>query len=80
MDDEYLFVGFSTKRLGNALAKLTLLGIVVVSLFTLIWLPWLSSLEQISQVVHRIFPLARGVFEDKVANVWCLVNIFYKIK
>lgn len=73
-------VGFSTKRLGNALTKLTLLGIVVVSLFTLIWLPWLRSLEQMSQVVHRNFPLARGVFEDKVANVWCLVNIFYKIK
>lgn len=73
-------VGFSTKRLVNALSKLALLGVVVLGLFIIIWLPWLSSLERISQVVHRIFPLARGVFEDKVANVWCLVNIFYKIK
>ncbi len=30
---------------------------------------------QIGQVVHRIFPLARGLFEDKVANVWCFASV-----
>lgn len=68
------------RSLGNALAKLMTLGFVVAALFALIWLPWLNSLNQLSQVAHRIFPLARGVFEDKVANVWCLVNVVYKIK
>ena len=35
---------------------------------------------QLSQVVHRIFPFARGVFEDKVANFWCTLNTIYKLK
>lgn len=35
---------------------------------------------QISQVIHRMFPFARGLFEDKVANFWCFVNTFYKLR
>lgn len=31
-------------------------------------------------VVHRIFPFARGLFEDKVANVWCVADLVLKIK
>ena len=34
---------------------------------------------QISQVIHRIFPFARGLFEDKVANFWCTLHTFYKL-
>lgn len=30
------------------------------------------------QVIHRIFPLARGIFEDKVANFWCASNVLIK--
>lgn len=26
----------------------------------------------LAQVLHRLFPFARGLFEDKVANVWCV--------
>lgn len=37
-------------------------------------------LLQVSQVVHRMFPFARGLFEDKVANFWCFTNTFYKLK
>ena len=32
------------------------------------------------QVVHRCFPFARGLFEDKVANFWCLTNTIYKFR
>ncbi|EXJ74625.1 alpha-1,3-glucosyltransferase [Cladophialophora psammophila CBS 110553] len=35
---------------------------------------------QLSQAVHRIFPFARGLFEDKVANFWCFTNTFYKLR
>ena len=29
---------------------------------------------QLAQSIHRIFPFARGLFEDKVANLWCAVH------
>lgn len=31
-------------------------------------------LVQITQSIHRIFPFYRGLFEDKVANLWCLLH------
>jgi alpha-1,3-glucosyltransferase len=37
-------------------------------------------LLQMSQAVHRCFPFARGLFEDKVANFWCSLNVLYKLR
>jgi alpha-1,3-glucosyltransferase len=45
-------------------------------------LPWKVSEKawyypytvQLLQSVHRIFPFARGLFEDKVANIWCAIH------
>ncbi|OCK97009.1 glycosyltransferase family 57 protein [Cenococcum geophilum 1.58] len=34
---------------------------------------------QFAQSIHRIFPFARGLFEDKVANVWCAIHTFHKL-
>ncbi|KAI5286812.1 Glucosyltransferase-like protein [Ascosphaera acerosa] len=34
---------------------------------------------QLAQVVHRVFPFARGLFEDKVANAWCALHTAYKL-
>lgn len=39
-----------------------------------------GGLENLLQVVHRVFPFARGLFEDKVANFWCALNAVYKLK
>ncbi|KAK3942718.1 glycosyltransferase [Diplogelasinospora grovesii] len=36
--------------------------------------------EQLVQMVHRVFPFARGLFEDKVANFWCALNLVIKLK
>ncbi|KKK11841.1 hypothetical protein ARAM_002882 [Aspergillus rambellii] len=36
-------------------------------------------LFQLTQVIHRIFPFSRGLFEDKVANAWCAIHTFYKL-
>ncbi|KAK3300316.1 ALG6, ALG8 glycosyltransferase family-domain-containing protein [Chaetomium fimeti] len=36
--------------------------------------------EQLVQMVHRVFPFARGLFEDKVANFWCALNVVFKLK
>ncbi|KAL3475061.1 ALG6, ALG8 glycosyltransferase family-domain-containing protein [Aspergillus californicus] len=38
-----------------------------------------TLLFQLTQVMHRIFPFSRGLFEDKVANAWCAVHTFYKL-
>ena len=32
------------------------------------------------QVVHRVFPFQRGIFEDYVANFWCCLNVAVKLK
>lgn len=56
------------------------LAAVVLITFGVIWIPWLRSTAHLKQVIHRIFPVARGVFEDKVANIWCVLNIFVKLK
>lgn len=37
-------------------------------------------LLQLTQCIHRCFPFARGVFEDKVANFWCFLNTIYKVR
>ncbi|KAF2109460.1 glucosyltransferase [Lophiotrema nucula] len=34
---------------------------------------------ELAQSVHRIFPFARGLFEDKVANIWCAIHTFHKL-
>lgn len=36
--------------------------------------------EQLAQLVHRVFPFARGLFEDKVANFWCAANVIIKLR
>lgn len=67
-------------RVFDGIKNVTILGLIVILSFALIWSPWLWSFEHFKQLVHRLFPLARGVFEDKVSNVWCVINVFYKLK
>lgn len=60
--------------------RLFKIGIVVIITFVIIWFPFLFDLDDLLQVLHRQFPLARGVFEDKVSNVWCALNVLFKFK
>nr|XP_002129715.1 dolichyl pyrophosphate Man9GlcNAc2 alpha-1,3-glucosyltransferase-like [Ciona intestinalis] len=64
----------------KCILKLAQLGITVILSFVILWLPFLSSFESITQVVGRLFPFNRGLFEDKVANVWCSISPVIKIK
>lgn len=42
--------------------------------------PWIyGPVFQLAQIIHRVFPFARGLFEDKVANAWCAIHTFYKL-
>ncbi|KAG9473145.1 hypothetical protein GDO78_014005 [Eleutherodactylus coqui] len=56
------------------------IGVTVIAAFSLCWIPFLTDIEQVLQVVSRLFPVGRGLFEDKVANVWCSLSILFKIK
>jgi alpha-1,3-glucosyltransferase len=64
----------------SSLVKLSKIGLTVVTSFLLIWAPFLFSLDDFSIVLRRQFPIDRGVFEDKVSNFWCVLNIVYKLK
>ncbi|RHZ61872.1 hypothetical protein Glove_345g49 [Diversispora epigaea] len=56
------------------------LGGTVIITFSIMFFPFLDSFEHLSQVVTRIFPLQRGLYEDKVANIWCAINIIIKLR
>ena len=64
----------------SPLLKVALLGITVATTFAVCWVPFLVDVETALQVLHRQFPFERGLFEDKVANIWCSVSVFIKIR
>ncbi|XP_076580357.1 dolichyl pyrophosphate Man9GlcNAc2 alpha-1,3-glucosyltransferase [Chaetodon auriga] len=66
--------------MGRGLFLLVRIAATVLVTFALCWLPFLSDPSQALQVVRRVFPVARGLFEDKVANTWCSLNILIKIR
>lgn len=51
---------------------------VFIATLLVIWSPWILTNTH-NDVLKRIFPLWRGIFEDKVATFWCNLNIFLKI-
>lgn len=53
-------------------------GLYTALSFAIIWGPWITS-HKYSNVVRRIFPIWRGIFEDKVASFWCTLNMIKKI-
>ncbi|GAA5850410.1 hypothetical protein JCM9279_001406 [Rhodotorula babjevae] len=56
------------------------LALAVTATFLALFAPFLTSLSTFGQALHRIFPFARGLFEDKVANVWCALNVVVKLR
>ncbi|KAL3139491.1 hypothetical protein ABBQ38_003815 [Trebouxia sp. C0009 RCD-2024] len=59
----------------GAIAKL---GLVVVATFALCWAPFLSSPSSALQVLQRLIPVKRGLYEDYVANFWCVSSPVFK--
>ncbi|XP_001357163.3 probable dolichyl pyrophosphate Man9GlcNAc2 alpha-1,3-glucosyltransferase [Drosophila pseudoobscura] len=85
----YHSIPFFTYILGECLAanslrlfavKLGITATIVLATFCLLWYPWSGSLHAVAEVLHRLFPLGRTVFEDKVSNFWCSLNIIWKLK
>ena len=54
-------------------------GLAVLSTLAAALAPWLQG-QALFQVLHRIFPFARGLYEDKVANFWCSISVLFKLQ
>ncbi|XP_055933650.1 dolichyl pyrophosphate Man9GlcNAc2 alpha-1,3-glucosyltransferase-like [Argiope bruennichi] len=65
-----------TKRI----AKFLKLSCVVLIVSGICWMPFLRSLDDTLAVVERLFPFSRGLYEDKVANIWCMLSVVIKWK
>lgn len=64
----------------KGLINILLLAITVTLTFAICWTPFLTDLQTASQVLNRLFPFNRGLFEDKVANIWCCLSVIVKLK
>lgn len=58
-----------------AIAKL---GLVVLGAFAICWAPFLGSPSGALQVLQRLIPVKRGLYEDYVANFWCVSSPAFK--
>lgn len=55
--------------------------------FVAMWLPFCiypieseTCLSTLAQVLHRLFPFSRGIFEDKVSNFWYVASVVYDFR
>jgi len=56
-------------------ARLATCASAVLLAFAACWAPLLAHGPDVAvQALRRVFPVGRGLFEDKVANFWCTVN------
>ncbi|KAJ8505822.1 hypothetical protein OPV22_006708 [Ensete ventricosum] len=64
----------------NPIFEIMKLGFVVIGTFALVWWPYLYSIESVMEVLNRLAPFERGIFEDYVANFWCSTSVVIKWK
>ena len=70
-------ISFKEKNLSLTLIKIIKFGIIVMTSFIIIFLPWILNGNTL-QVIKRIFPFERGLFQDKLCNFWSSTYIIYK--
>ena len=58
----------------SAVAKL---GAVVICTFTVCWAPFVLD-RSAASVLQRLVPVQRGLYEDYVANFWCVTSPLFK--
>lgn len=56
------------------------IGFAVIISQLVILIPFINNPKNLLQILYRVFPFNRGLFEDKVANFWCTTNIIIKYK
>ena len=84
----YLLRKCLTKK--TILSKLLMfvkLGLTVILTFSILWLPFCiyshteeTCVSSLLLVLQRQFPFSRGIFEDKVANIWYTVSVVVDIR
>ncbi len=68
-----------TRDLFGTIWRIGLIGLAVIASFALVWAPFLANGTAMN-VLTRMFPVARGIFEDKVANLWCTAGPIFRFK
>lgn len=81
----YVAPAFFATLLGKALrhpttaakcAAVARLGVAVIATFALVWLPFLFPDPSAAlPVLQRLAPVHRGLYEDYVANWWCVSGL-----
>uniref|UniRef100_A0A803M4E7 Alpha-1,3-glucosyltransferase n=1 Tax=Chenopodium quinoa TaxID=63459 RepID=A0A803M4E7_CHEQI len=64
----------------NPFLEVSKLALVVIGTFAVVWWPYLHSKEAFLEVLARLAPFERGIYEDYVANFWCTTSILIKWK
>ncbi|CAN0072964.1 unnamed protein product, partial [Ectocarpus sp. 13 AM-2016] len=85
----------SFNRLSVVFGRVLGLGCVVIATFGMLWAPFClfrdddsedgsdarsGCLSSMGQVAVRLFPFSRGLFEDKVANLWFCLDVVFKLR
>lgn len=64
----------------NPLLEVLKLGFFVIGTFAIVWSPYIHSKDSALQVLSRLAPFERGIYEDYVANFWCTSSVIIKWK
>lgn len=78
-----LKVALGKKSLVRKVGYVGVLGFVVLGTVGIVFLPlidWKDVQTSGGNVISRVFPFQRGLFEDKVANFWCVSSVLVKWK
>jgi len=82
----FILLGFARRNTTKSgkLIEVILYGLTVAGTALIVLFPFLfysdDPIKQINQILFRLFPFGRGLFEDKVANVWCTMHTILKVK
>ena len=71
----------------HGLLHLCKIGVTVIVSFAVLWLPFCvyaspeeTCVSSLLHVLSRQFPFSRGIFEDKVANLWYVLSVIIDIR
>jgi alpha-1,3-glucosyltransferase len=79
----FYLLGRCVAKPSRFLSRFLSLGVTVISTFWILWTPFITfgpsqiattPWDRILHILRRIFPFERGLFEGKVANIWCALN------